>query len=265
MARGGPLKQNTSKSHKSKKSGGKPRRSPSSGPSTALTKAQGSAPDTSRPLSFGQAKDVADASIDTGIIQEEPAKQWWYRKPDSKARKLAEKIAVADAAGLPDKEIAKKLKTTEGTIKVTRYLAKKNGWWDSEDEPIDLDTEMALSAERKAVRNLNAGLDGKMTNWQTHELTMATLKGRGLLRNHEAAKSDQGASVGMIGIQIIMPPMGAGDQKVEIPDTMVGGVPAFIDGEVSDGRDDGRRDLRQLVPVSGGPGAGEDQEAKRTA
>jgi transposase len=174
-----------------------------------------------------------EATSDTGIIEVDPTKQWWFRKPDSKARKIAEKIAVLDAAGHDDKTIAKKLKTTNGTIHQYRYLARKNGWWDSEDQPIDLEVELALDVERKVVRNISASLDGQMTNWQTHEMTIAAAKGRGIFKNHEKSEGSQ-AVMQAVAIQVVMPAIGAGDQMPEIADAMWGGVAAFEEGEVID-------------------------------
>ena len=158
-------------------------------------------------------------------------KQWWFRQPNSKTRKVAEKIAVLDAAGHPDAVIAKRLKTTELTVRQTRYLAKKNGWWDENDEAIDLEAELAMNIDRKIVRNIDAALDGSMTNWQTHEMTIAAAKGRGVFKTHE--KSESANTLMMpVAIQIVMPPVGTSDQQMDIPDDMVGGTPSYIEGEI---------------------------------
>lgn len=173
------------------------------------------------------------AAISTGIPAEEPAKQWWVRPKDSKTRKQAEQVAIQRAAGRSDKEIAKRMKTSEGVIRQIAYIARKNGWWDTEDEPIDLEEELALTIDRKVVRNVSAALDGQMTNWQTHEMTMAAAKGRGIFRNHEASKGEEGPAMTVVAIKIEMPPLGAGDQAAVV-DANCGGVPAYVEGEVAD-------------------------------
>lgn len=160
-----------------------------------------------------------------------PKDEWWYRPADSKARKYAEKIVVMRAAGHDDREIAKRMKTTEQSVRQYVYLAKKNGWLDAEDEPVDLEAELAMEIDRKIVRNIGSSLDGEMTNWQTHEMTIQAAKGRGIFKNHE--KTEGGAAqMQVVAIQIVMPPVGSEDQRVEIPDDMMGGTPAFVEGEV---------------------------------
>lgn len=144
---------------------------------------------------------------------------------------MADKIAVMDAAGNDDKAIAKKLDTTIPTVRTTRYLAKKNGWWDENDDPIDLEVELATNIDRKIVRNIDAALDGGMTNWQTHEITIAAAKGRGIFKNHENTKSET-TEMRAVEIRVVMPAIGAANQQINEKD--VGGTPEFIDGEVVD-------------------------------
>ena len=136
---------------------------------------------------------------------------------------------VMRAAGRDAAYIAKKIGTTEGTVRQLVFLARKNGWLDENDEPIDLETELALSVDRKVVRNIDASLDGQMTNWQTHEMTIAAAKGRGIFKTHEKTES-QSQSLSVVAIRVEMPPVGAGDQQ--ILEQNVGGVPAYIEGDV---------------------------------
>jgi len=137
------------------------------------------------------------------------------------------------AAGRDDTYIAKKLGTTPGTIKQSVYLGHKNGWIDAEGEPVDLEVELALEVDRKVVRNIHTSLDGEMTNWQTHEMTIAAAKGRGIFKNHEKSDSTGQQALPMVAIQVIMPPVGIGDQGVI--EANVGGVGAFVEGQVVDG------------------------------
>ncbi len=159
----------------------------------------------------------------------------WWRRPDSKLRKTAEKIVVMRVAGRGDAEIAKKLKTTEQNVRQTMYLARKNGWLtEDETDVVDIEAQLAMEVDRQVVRNIAASLDGGMTNWQTHEMTIAAAKGRGIFKNHE--KTEGGAAVlAPVAIQIIMPSIGAENQT--IVEENVGGLPAYVEGEVEDGLD----------------------------
>lgn len=167
---------------------------------------------------------------DAAVKPLQPEKPYWYRPPDSKARKLFEKIAVMRAAGRDDEFIAKKLGTTYQSVRQYVYLAKMNGWADDDGEPVDLEAELALNVDRKIVRNISHSLDGNMTNWQTHEMTIAAAKGRGVFKNHDTASGQQQQSMPVVAIQVIMPTVGVGDQQVV--EANVGGVPAFEEGEV---------------------------------
>src|SRR5688572_24178669 len=121
----------SAKSHKPVKDAGKPRQS------TALA------------VLKTPPSDLPEASADTGIITEEPKKQWWWRPKDSKTRALAAKINVMRAAGRKDADIAKRLKTTEASVCQARYIARKNGWWDKDDEVVELEVELAMNVDRK--------------------------------------------------------------------------------------------------------------------
>jgi transposase len=160
-----------------------------------------------------------------------PEKQSWYRPADSKIRKKVEKILVMRAAGHHDRAIAKKLGSTEATIRQDVYLARKNGWLDEDGEPIDLEMELALNIERKVVRNISASLDGQMTNWQTHEMTIAAAKGRGIFKTHEKSEAlVEGMQV--VTLQVVRPPEEVGLAVREIPADQCGGRPAYLEGEV---------------------------------
>lgn len=162
-----------------------------------------------------------------------PEKPYWYRPPDSKARKLCEKIVVMRTAGRDDAYIAKKLGTTSQTVKQYVYLGHKNGWLDAEGEPVDLEAELSLEVDRKVVRNINRSLDGTMTNWQTHEMTISAAKGRGIFKNHEKSDGQDTQALPIVAIQVVMPPVGASDQVVV--EANVGGVAAFVEGQVVEG------------------------------
>lgn len=225
----------TRKSHKSLKT--VPNPALDGGPSSnALTTTEPPAPSAFRADNPEGEPEAVPAEV--------PRKQWWIRRPDSKIRAVVAKIMVMRAAGHKDAHIAKKLHTTDATVQNYVYIGRKNGWLDEDDAPVDLELELALSVDRKVVRNVGAALDGQMTNWQTHEMTIAAAKGRGIFKNHDVVKAEGGSGMAMVAIQVVMPPVGAGDQLPEVREDQMGGAPAFLDGETLD---DAYVDPRQAV------------------
>lgn len=190
-----------------------------------------------------QAKLAADQPVPAELPAE---KQDWYRKPDSAVRTKAEKIAVMRMAGRPVADIAKRMGVTEGRVRVIEYLARKNGWYDDEDQPVDLEAELAYNTDRKIVRNINASLDGQMTNWQTHEMTIAAAKGRGVFKNHDKVQVES-QQMTVVAIRVDMPALGAGDQHIS--EENVGGTPAYLDAVVTE--------VPHVQPGHDGRGAGE--------
>lgn len=183
------------------------------------------------PAAVSALPSLPDTEVDQRVPVELPAEQQpWFRRPDSPVRPVVSKIMVMRAAGHKDAAIAKRLNLRTSTIAQYVYIARKNGWLDQDDEVVDLEAELAIAIDRKIVRNLSASLDGRMTNWQTHETTLAAAKGRGVFKNHEASKGEATASVAMVAIQVIMPPVGVGDQVID--ETQIGGVGAYADGDV---------------------------------
>ena len=181
------------------------------------------------PSSLVPATTASEASANTVPAELPREQQSWFRRPDSKLRKQAEKIAVMRAAGHKGPAIAKRMDTSEGNVRFVEWVARKNGWYDEDDQPVDIEAELAFSVDRKVVRNIDASLDGQMTNWQTHEMTIAAAKGRGIFK----AEKDNGQSMQLpiVAIQVVMPPIGAGDQLV-IDEGSIGGTPAYIEAEV---------------------------------
>lgn len=215
----------TRKTHRTRKT--EPQTPGSGSSSTALVAAPPlvpPTPPTEKPAERETPRPVAVVLVPA----ENPAVQWWYRPKDSKTRKLVEKVMVLRAAGHKDPAIAKRLHTTPGSIHQAVYVARKNKWLDEDDEPVDLEAELAMSVDRKIVRNIGASLDGNMTNWQTHEMTIAAAKGRGVFKNHEVNKGDGSAPMSVVAIQVVMPNVGAGDQMPEVHEDQMGGVPAYF-------------------------------------
>ncbi len=224
----------TRKTHKSRKTTPEPASEP--GPSSvALATVPPIPPDNPTAAIIAAEAPSLDKALDiaTDVPTVDPKKQWWHRPSDSKARKKAEKIAVMRAAGHKSDVIAKRLHTTEGTVRQIMFIARKNGWLDDNDEPVDLEAELAFEVDRKIVRNVSASLDGQMTNWQTHEMTIAAAKGRGVFKTHEVNKNEGVQSMPLVAIQVVMPPVGAGDQLPDIKEDQMGGVPAyFSEGDI---------------------------------
>lgn len=259
----------TSKSHKSRKTAApapKPRKAAGSGPSSIAHAAANPDPtsDIAKPTKGALEQSAKDLGLGQTPGLEPPKeleekKQYWYRPPDSKARKLFERIVIMRTAGHNDSEIAKKLKTTEAAVRQYVYLAKKNKWADDEGEPIDLEAELAINIDRKIVRNISASLDGQMTNWQTHEMTIAAAKGRGVFKSEKTDAGGPANAMAVVQIQIINPTVGAADQIVN--EENVGGVPAYIEGDVSDEQrllpDTSASSAVPMVPAQGVPDGAE--------
>ncbi len=222
----------TSKSHKSRK------QSAGVDAAEAASTALAAIPPTG-----GAAKNVPNLTPDdtepVSTPQELPAiKQGWYRAPDSKVRLLVNKIVVMRQAGRKDEDIAKRLGKRVQTIANSMYIGRKNGWLDADDDTVDVEAELAINIDGKIVRNISASLDGRMTNWQTHEMTLAAAKGRGMFKSGEGKGDASTANqLPVVAIQIVMPVLGAGDQMPEVKEDQMGGTPAFLEGEV-DGSDD---------------------------
>ena len=230
------------KSHKSRKTAPNPTEQAAKAPEVSETVSDGGSssttPATAEPSAPSNPitalvkrgdKDNSLAGVETGVLHEDPTKQWWFRSPTAPARKTADKIFTLRAAGRRGPFIAKKLGLTEHNVRQIVHIARKNGWVDELDEPVDLQDELELGVDRKLVRNLNAVLDGQMTNWQTHEVTIAGLKGRGMFKTHEPAKAEEANVMTAVAIKIVMPPVGAEDQQVE--DEQFEGLPSYIEGE----------------------------------
>jgi hypothetical protein len=189
----------------------------------------------------------------TAVPTELPKEQQpWYRRPDSKLRGQAEKIAVMRAAGHKVDAIAKRLKTTEPNVRFVEYIARKNGWYDDEDNPVDVEAELAMNIDRKIVRNISASLDGQMTNWQTHEMTIKAAGGRGIFKNHDKVEGGQ-AAMTVVAIRVEMPAIGAGDQQV-LDEASIGGIPAYselTEGEILGEQEGmGSEEPRAVSPVA---------------
>lgn len=182
------------------------------------------------PLGPGESSTQAIATTEPSAPPDDkPAlPPWWKRDRGGKSFKLWQKVEVMRAAGRTCADIAKKLGYDDAYIQNLRYIARKNGWVDENDEPIDLEVELALDIDRKTVRNISDSLDGQMTNWQTHEMTLAAAKGRGIFKNHDTAAAPVAAQT-VVAVQVVMPTVGSGDQQVD--EKSIGGTPAYIEGE----------------------------------
>ena len=224
----------TSKSHKSRKTDDEPQprqRASKVNPFTdSITLGSSLVLSPSSEVPVATAAGPSDNS-DATVPQEKPREeQSWYRKPDSKLRGQSAKIAVMRAAGHKTDAIAKRLKTSDANIRFVEFIARKNGWYDEDDQPVDVEAELAFDIDRKIVRNISASLDGQMTNWQTHEMTIQAAKGRGVFKSSDRQEAPPQLQV--VAIQVVMPSIGVVDQQ--IVDANVGGTPAYLEGEVDE-------------------------------
>lgn len=200
--------------------------------------------------------------VATAVPSVSPETQWWYRKPDAPLRKIVDRICALKRQGKTPAEIGKKLDIGRETVNNHMYIARKNGWLDDNDEPIEIEEDLKRTVDRKIVRNIDASLDGHMTNWQTHEMTIAAAKGRGIFKNHDVVKQDGPAVFAPVAIQVIMPAVGAADQTVN--EANIGGTPAYVEAEVSNEEIGGTPDCNghRLLLGSGGDGECSDAETR---
>lgn len=128
--------------------------------------------------------------------------------------------------GKDNDEIAAAVGLSVRSLRQYLWIAGKNGWLTTADPAEEVEYNLA----HKAVRNLDMLLDDKDkdTGMPRTEVTLATLRGVGILRNHDAKGPDVAngqQNVLQINIQA---PAGA---TTEIRAGTMQGAPAFVEGE----------------------------------
>lgn len=161
------------------------------------------------------------------IVQEKRQKQRWINlSPNSKMRKKAAQICALKIEGKDNDEIAKIVGLAPRSLRQYLWVAGKNGWLTSADPQDDVDYRLA----HRAVSNLDELLHARdPRGMPDKEITLATLRGTGIFRNHDAKPAE-----GMTGqqnvLQINIQTPNADSVQVIRPGTMQG-TPAFIEGE----------------------------------
>jgi transposase len=123
---------------------------------------------------------------------------------DSSVYKIAMGAIALRAQGIHGQEIAEKLGVSYLTMKTYIHRATKRGWltFNSFDDHEDK-VEYVLAD--KAIRNANEMLDSEDTNIRK-EMTIETLKGTGVFKQHQAVKVDNTTNVGLaLKVQVEMP------------------------------------------------------------
>ncbi len=160
-----------------------------------------------------------------------PKPSWWL-PPDSKTRKTALLILAMRLAGMPDDEIAKRVKLGKESLRMYLYLAGKNGWLDI-DKANSAKDAVDFNLLPKVVRNLYEGLDGTgILNNGMRERTHVALKiAEGtIFKEYGEQRADVVAQT-MVAIRIEMPQ----GPPQQVREGTLGGTPSFIEGEVSRG------------------------------
>ncbi len=137
---------------------------------------------------------------------------------DSTVYKIAMGAIALRAQGIHGQDIAERLGVSYLTMKTYIYRATKRGWltFNSFDDHEDK-VEYVLAD--KAIRNMNDLLDDADVNVRK-EMTLETLKGTGVFKQHQAVKVDNTTNVGL-ALKVM----------VEMP-TFSGPVPAVRAGTV---------------------------------
>lgn len=149
---------------------------------------------------------------------------------DSRTYKTVMATIALKAQGLKYAEIAEQLELSVNTIKTYLFRAEQKGWLnlDSFSDPED---KLDVVLRSKAVRNINALLDGDEDFKGDKETTLEVAKGLGMLKQHQVVKSDQQTTVGVaLKVHVEMPP-GLSSAGAAIRSGSIGGMPAF-DAEV---------------------------------
>lgn len=158
----------------------------------------------------------------------------WRRAHDSKSRKKVAKILTLKMAGYKTAAIAERLKTTPENIRHYMYLAGKNGWIASSGvDLVDPQETLAFETSHKAVRNINATLDGKVLHTQQHEMTIEVAKGLGLFKTHQVVKNEGQAQAPILQMRIVNVQMVPGQDALSLPEDTVGGQASYVDGQVA--------------------------------
>lgn len=155
-------------------------------------------------------------------------KQYWLHLPaNSKMRKKAAQIMALKIEGLDNDEIAKRVGLAPRSLRQYLWIAGKNGWLTVADPQEEVDYRLA----HRAVSNLDELLHARDANtgMPDKEITLATLRGTGIFRTHDAPVAGIGngqQNILQINIQTPTGPV------TTIRAGSMQGAPAFVEGDL---------------------------------
>lgn len=169
----------------------------------------------------------------TPVVPATPAKKRVSLKPPKKGkiyRTVMGAVALR-AQGLTWPEVAETLQMPLNTVKTYTQRAVRAGWLNPSSFD-NTEDRVELVLVDKAIRNANEMLDDR-----DKLLTIETLKGTGVFKQHQAVKVDHNSQASMtLKVQVEYPPMPAGALP-SVREGSVGGAHAAeipIDAEVID-------------------------------
>lgn len=149
------------------------------------------------------------------------------RKPrppkDTKVYKVAIATVALRAQGLSYADIGEQLGHTAGTVKAYLFRAHRLGYLNihSFDDPSD---SLDVVLRSKAVRNINALLDGDADFKGDKDTTLEVAKGLGMLKQHQVVKGDTAAPIAMaLSVRVEMPPAPTSASGITVNPANVGG------------------------------------------
>jgi hypothetical protein len=148
---------------------------------------------------------------------------------DKKMYKRALAIVALRAQGFSADEVAGSLGVTKDRVRANLYYANKKGWLtiDSFTDPND---KLEIVLAGKAVRNINALLDGDEDFKGDKETTLEVAKGLGLLKQHQVAKPAETTTNVGLKVEVIMPST-IPETTTQPREGSIGGAP-IVDAEV---------------------------------
>jgi hypothetical protein len=135
-------------------------------------------------------------------VSQVPAKRAKKIKPpkDSRVYKIAMGCVALRAQGLRGQEVADALGVKYDTMKTYLKRATARGWLNINSFD-DHEDKVEYVLADKAIRNANELLDGR-----DKDMTIETLKGTGIFKQHQAVKMEGNANIGLaLKVQVEMP------------------------------------------------------------
>lgn len=164
--------------------------------------------------------------VKEAVLKAKQKQRWTSLPANSKMRAKAAQIMALKIQGHDNDEIAKAVGLSVRSLRQYLWVAGKNGWLTVADPQDTVDYELA----HRAVSNLDELLHSRdgLTGLPDKEITLATLRGTGIFRNHDAKPND--VAVGQQNVLQINIQTPVGVNTVIRPGSMQG-APAFVEGE----------------------------------